>query len=171
VISLVRASHLKYTIMAEFVRAQIFGTTFEITSRYGCDDDRLEPWTDCQSGTRICSPWAWVHSGWFGEHALHPRAIDPRLTCRNLKLCKRPIDTAARRRQEDHEAFLHSRPGETNLPRTEAAETPPPRECEKKMDMVRKDDTDGRRSFLSATSSSPRLKTCECGREQEISRV
>ena len=26
--------------------------------------------SDCQSGTQICSPWAWVHSAWSGEPTL-----------------------------------------------------------------------------------------------------
>jgi hypothetical protein len=53
--------------MAEFVRAQIFGTTFEITSRLG--------FTSCASweagltigaGTLIYNQSAWVPSDWSG---------------------------------------------------------------------------------------------------------
>jgi hypothetical protein len=44
--------------MAEFVRAQIFGTTFEITSRFApsCDPSRLDDMIDRRSGTPICNP-------------------------------------------------------------------------------------------------------------------
>lgn len=60
--------------MAEFVRAQIFGTTFEITSRY------LNPPlphsrtirgnrainVDAETGTPTCNLWEWELLGLFG---------------------------------------------------------------------------------------------------------
>jgi p38 MAP kinase len=57
--------------MAEFVRAQIFGTTFEITSRYAyefgnwCWDSPI----DCRSDTQICNPWAWERLVLFGNRS------------------------------------------------------------------------------------------------------
>lgn len=64
--------------MAEFVRAQIFGTTFEITSRYGLDisDLVLEIsllTIDRRSDTQICSLWAWGHLVWFGMSTTKPK--------------------------------------------------------------------------------------------------
>lgn len=59
--------------MAEFVRAQIFGTTFEITSRYrtagrGSAGARARSLlTDCGPDTRIYSRWAWGRSASSGE--------------------------------------------------------------------------------------------------------
>jgi hypothetical protein len=55
--------------MAEFVRAQIFGTTFEITSRYGglesgCQDAQLIHWWP---GTPIYNRLAWEPSVLSGE--------------------------------------------------------------------------------------------------------
>jgi hypothetical protein len=47
------------------------------------------------------------------------------------QLSKGPVDAAARRRQEDHEAFLHACPLEANLQRAQTTETPSTRECEK----------------------------------------
>jgi hypothetical protein len=62
--------------MAEFVRAQIFGTTFEITSRYagqpgagGVSATSCLRWeeTDFLAGTRIFNLSAWARLVWFGE--------------------------------------------------------------------------------------------------------
>ena len=58
--------------MAEFVRAQIFGTTFEITSRYGQKQRHsriggVQRGLTATSDTRICSLWAWALSDLSGE--------------------------------------------------------------------------------------------------------
>jgi hypothetical protein len=55
--------------MAEFVRAQIFGTTFEITSRYDKIVARVQIhglFTNQTPDIPICSLWAWEPLGWFG---------------------------------------------------------------------------------------------------------
>ena len=54
--------------MAEFVRAQIFGTTFEITSR----SEQFPKLTsghsiDLEADIRIFNRLEWEHSVWFGE--------------------------------------------------------------------------------------------------------
>lgn len=59
--------------MAEFVRAQIFGTTFEITSR--CANTSTphtgqrvrQGTTDGRAGTPISNPWAWEPLGSYGK--------------------------------------------------------------------------------------------------------
>jgi hypothetical protein len=62
--------------MAEFVRAQIFGTTFEITSRFAVlEAGEAQPLAVCSEltldlGIRNCNQWEWVHSDWSGM--LHP---------------------------------------------------------------------------------------------------
>lgn len=58
--------------MAEFVRAQIFGTTFEITSRYrlaGSGASARAGTEDADFGldTPIYSRWAWARSALSGE--------------------------------------------------------------------------------------------------------
>lgn len=63
--------------MAEFIRAQIFGTTFEITSRLVVPVAGIAGIADVAHheravltlplGTRTCSPSAWAHSVWFGK--------------------------------------------------------------------------------------------------------
>lgn len=64
--------------MAEFVRAQIFGTTFEITSRSlpllgekregGGMGERWNGGTvvDGEIGTPTCNPWGWEPLAWCG---------------------------------------------------------------------------------------------------------
>ena len=53
--------------MAEFVRAQIFGTTFEITSRYSRPLFSIgtAP-ADEALGTPTCNRWAWELLAWSG---------------------------------------------------------------------------------------------------------
>lgn len=59
--------------MAEFVCTQIFGTTFEITSRYGGAELRrgVGSWEMAASDardtdTRTCNRSEWAHLGWSG---------------------------------------------------------------------------------------------------------
>lgn len=47
--------------MAEFVRAQIFGTTFEITSRYAGSQRRGSASSLTWAGTLIFNQSAWAH--------------------------------------------------------------------------------------------------------------
>lgn len=72
--------------MAEFVRAQIFGTTFEITSRLVtlCDwlecldiacKSVLQPLTRIEIDTPTCSLLAWELLDSFGTSAASPRLI------------------------------------------------------------------------------------------------
>ena len=71
--------------MAEFVRAQIFGTTFEITSRYGQKQRHTriggaQRGLTATSDTRICSLWAWVPSDLSGELFVYEAQVDSKLT-------------------------------------------------------------------------------------------
>lgn len=55
--------------MAEFVRAQIFGTTFEITSRFvalQCRPPRERPADLDRAGTPTCNPSEWAPSASSG---------------------------------------------------------------------------------------------------------
>lgn len=66
------------SIMAEFVRAQIFGTTFEITSRFAMPYSSIFTMGALEGafrgmwvltwylGIRNCSRWEWVPSDWSG---------------------------------------------------------------------------------------------------------
>jgi hypothetical protein len=55
--------------MAEFVRAQIFGTTFEITSRYvGYVAAFATAQLIAHLGTPTCNPLAWEHSDLSGTN-------------------------------------------------------------------------------------------------------
>lgn len=59
--------------MAEFVRAQIFGTTFEITSRLGFTDcTDWEAGLTIGAGTLIYNRLAWVPSVSSGMAYTHP---------------------------------------------------------------------------------------------------
>jgi len=62
--------------MAEFIRAQIFGTTFEITSRYAPASfpaakvlRSLQRHREVNKlpDTRTCNPWAWAPLAWSGK--------------------------------------------------------------------------------------------------------
>jgi hypothetical protein len=58
--------------MAEFVRAQIFGTTFEITSRWGFDalGTSITTLADKHVGIPTYNPWGWVPSVSSGNYTL-----------------------------------------------------------------------------------------------------
>jgi hypothetical protein len=112
--------------MAEFVRAQIFGTTFEITSRYGQKQPRHTRIGGAQRGltatsdTRICSLWAWVPSALSGELSVLRRWWIYNLRCKQFR--KGSAHRVARRNQEDHEAVQHTRSVQAHIPRVEAPE-------------------------------------------------
>lgn len=62
--------------MAEFVRAQIFGTTFEITSRFVARDPEAAPRQRAKmreegltsADIPICSQWAWELLDSYGAY-------------------------------------------------------------------------------------------------------
>lgn len=67
--------------MAEFVRAQIFGTTFEITSRFATLYNMARWLLNHIPGTRICSLLEWELSVLSGEPSRPEFYEDPLLTC------------------------------------------------------------------------------------------
>ena len=57
--------------MAEFVRAQIFGTTFEITSRCLILPHGFLAFADAETGTPTYNLWGWEPLDLSGIHTLH----------------------------------------------------------------------------------------------------
>lgn len=108
--------------MAEFVRAQIFGTTFEITSRYVIQVLARRGRTDCRSGTQISNLWEWVHSVSYGESAGMREANAA--AYKEFQFSQGPVDRASRGGEEDYEAFLYTGLIETNISRIETAQAP-----------------------------------------------
>ena len=97
--------------MAQFVRAQIFGTTFEITSRYS----DLQPVGMGAFGLVWYVDWSprWLRGG---------VAVDANRRIAT-QLGQRPAHQPECRHQEDHEALQHPGARQENLQRTEAAKT------------------------------------------------
>ena len=118
--------------MAEFVRAQIFGTTFEITSRYVGHHQRATPHAlfcrDTEelircTGTLIFSQLEWVLLVWFGMINSPATGIGA-IADTDAQLCKRSTYRTECRCQEDYEALQHSGLVEEDIQRIEVAEAP-----------------------------------------------
>lgn len=113
------------------MRAQIFGTTFEITSRcVRCTEEKR--WrmmsTDAREGTLIFSLWEWELLASCGKDGRTDKAYgipDADAT----QLGERSTHESSCRDQEDHEAFQHAGPIKANIQGVEAAETSSTREC------------------------------------------
>lgn len=107
--------------MAEFVRAQIFGTTFEITSRYeatigsGSGILRLTVDQVHRSATRGHGS-IWSGLVMKGTFVCPEQEIDS-----FLQLSERSAYPTSRRCKEDHETLLYSGAIEANLPRAETS--------------------------------------------------
>lgn len=94
--------------MAEFVRAQIFGTTFEITSRllnpalYSRHHQILTFVSDIQT----CNLLVWEPLDWSGRNITHAIMCYP---CPDgmVQLRQRPADGSGCRCQEDYETIQY----------------------------------------------------------------
>ena len=120
--------------MAEFVRAQIFGTTFEITSRYNPPHVQVPATlfvclTLLSADIPICSPLVWAPSDWCGESYAFTRSIACLPNMLLAQLCQRSAHAAKCCGQEDYETFQHPGPVEADLSRAEAAQAYKAREC------------------------------------------
>lgn len=118
--------------MAEFVRAQIFGTTFEITSRWIVPPpmralDNADVWLD----TPTCNLWEWAHSGSSGIFVT-PSNICPKTLTVSAQFSQGSADRSGCCSQENHETLQHSCTLETNIQRAEASQAPTSRECKAK---------------------------------------
>lgn len=125
--------------MAEFVRAQIFGTTFEITSRYRYTIPAPTPFsaqsrpalpemieveranTDALVGIRTCNPWAWERLAWSGKlHLSSQKRLKDihnreKLGLIPVQFGKGSAHRTSGGREEDYEALQHACPVQANL--------------------------------------------------------
>jgi hypothetical protein len=109
--------------MAEFVRAQIFGTTFEITSRY-----EYKYWETAGFPQLTVDQ---IHrSATRGHGSIWPRLVFARRlhhfeedTDRVIQFGQGPAYPTTGRCEEDHETFLHPSAIEADLSRVETSQT------------------------------------------------
>lgn len=118
--------------MANFVRAQIFGTTFEITSRY----------TDLQPVGMGAFGLVWYHTP-RSFHSLAVQNTPPFILPGKLssagwlkssdaimmKLCQGSAHGSIRCCQENHETLQHARSSEADLSRIKAPQASQARKC------------------------------------------